>query len=302
MLILFCSDPLRPRQVDDAYTEELAAAKRAGFDHALISYEALVDDQDAERAVRRVPEQPSEMLAVYRGWMLRPEQYTQLYDALLGKEVRLINDPAAYRRCHYLPESYASIAGHTPRTVWLPVGAELDLDRVMQQLETFGDAPVIVKDYVKSRKHEWSDACYIPSALDRVAVERVTRHFLERQGPDLAEGLVFREFVTLQPIGSHPKSGMPLTEEYRLFFLDGLPLYASAYWEAGIYADAAPPVDVFAAIVPAVASRFFTMDVAKRTDGDWIIVELGDGQVAGLPVRVDADEFFRALAQRWPSA
>ena len=29
---------------------------------------------------------------------------------------------------------------------------------------------------------------------------------------------------------------------------------------------------------------------------DWIIVELGDGQVAGLPDGADAGEFYRALA------
>ena len=42
-------------------------------------------------------------------------------------------------------------------------------------------------------------------------------------------------------------------------------------------------------------SRFFTMDVAKRRDGDWLIVELGDGQVAGLPEHADVDGFYKAL-------
>ena len=35
MLVLYCSDPLRPRQVDDAYADELAGAERAGFDELL---------------------------------------------------------------------------------------------------------------------------------------------------------------------------------------------------------------------------------------------------------------------------
>ena len=300
MLVIYCSDPLRPRQVDDAYADELAAAEQVGFEHALVSYEALVDERDAERAVRRAPEQPQETLAIYRGWMLRPEQYAQLYQALLDKGIRLISDPAQYRHCHYLPESYAAIAGQTPRSVWLPTGPELDMDRVMALLEPFGDLPVIVKDYVKSRKHEWNEACFIPSATDRAEVERVVRRFMELQGPDLAEGLVFREFVDLQPIGSHPKSGMPLTEEYRLFFFDGDPLYTAEYWESGAYAGTPPPADIVVQVARRVGSRFFTMDVAKRTNGDWIIVELGDAQVAGLPERADADEFYQALAQRWP--
>jgi hypothetical protein len=47
-----------------------------------------------------------------------------------------------------------------------------------------------------------------------------------------------------------------------------------------------------------VQSRFFTMDVARRLDGAWMIIELGDGQVAGLPEQADAGAFYRALAQR----
>jgi hypothetical protein len=32
------------------------------------------------------------------------------------------------------------------------------LNRVMDLLRPFGGAPIPVKDYVKSRKHEWADA------------------------------------------------------------------------------------------------------------------------------------------------
>jgi hypothetical protein len=78
-----------------------------------------------------------------------------------------------------------------------------------------------VKDYVKSRKHEWLEACFIPDAGDRAAVERVVGVFVDRQGEDLAGGLVFREYVELRRVGAHPVSGLPLGREYRLFFLDG---------------------------------------------------------------------------------
>lgn len=47
-----------------------------------------------------------------------------------------------------------------------------------------------------------------------------------------------------------------------------------------------------------VQSRFFTMDVAKQVDGGWMIVELGDGQVAGLPDRAEVVTFYHSLAQR----
>lgn len=172
----------------------------------------------------------------------------------------------------------------------------------MDVLRPFGERPVIVKDFVKSRKHEWFEACYIPSAADQAAIERVVRRFLQLQAEDLNKGLVFREFVEFEPLAIHSKSGMPLTREYRLFVLDGQVILAAPYWEEGEYADdegAQPPLEAFHALTRNVQSRFFTMDVARRkSDGVWLIVELGDGQVAGLPERAEKEAFYRALADR----
>jgi hypothetical protein len=172
----------------------------------------------------------------------------------------------------------------------------------MEALTPFGDAPVIVKDFVKSRKHEWVEACFISSATDREAVFRVVGRFLGLQGDDLNGGLVFREYVEFEPIGVHPKSGMSLTEEYRIFWLDGVPISWAPYWDGAGYKHTEPPIDRFAEVAAAVRGRFFTMDVARRRDGDWMIVELGDGQVCGLPSDGVAGPFYEALARAWPDA
>jgi ATP-grasp domain, R2K clade family 3 len=153
---------------------------------------------------------------------------------------------------------------------------------------------------VKSQKHYWQEACFIPSASDRAAVERVVRRFLELQGEDLAEGLVFREFVDFEPLAQHSRSGMPLTREYRIFILDGEPIYWTEYWEEGDYGDGALPVDFFREAARLVKSRFFTMDVARRRDGQWMIVELGDAQVAGLPENADVGAFYAVVRQHLP--
>jgi hypothetical protein len=172
--------------------DEVAAAESLGFQHVLVDYEALVNDAAPVRAVRRVARQSGPMRGLYRGWMLTPEHYRQLYGALAERDLHLINDPSAYTHCHYLPESYPIIQRYTPRSVWLRTGPEVAFDRVMELLSPFASRAVIVKDFVKSRKHEWSEACYIPSASDRSAVERVVRRFVELQGEDFNEGLVFR--------------------------------------------------------------------------------------------------------------
>jgi hypothetical protein len=299
MRILFCADYWNPLSPDSAYEAEAAAVEKVQLTSSLINFEALVEQQNISRAVRKVEPASTQELAIYRGWMLKPHIYERLYAALAERGLLLINTPVAYTHCHYLPESYPLIEGMTPRSTWLKTGPDVSLDEVMALLRPFGEKPIIVKDYVKSRKHEWNEACYIPSASDRQVVERVVTRFLQLQGEDLNEGLVFREFVNFEPLTAHSKSHMPLTREFRLFVLDGQIIFSTPYWEEGDYGagtNAFPPIDLFRQVAQKIQNRFFTMDVAQKRDGTWNIVELGDGQVAGLPARADVDAFYRALA------
>ena len=268
-----------------------------GFVSAVINYEALVFESDAIAAVRRVPHASEATMGIYRGWMLRPNQYAQLYDALRDKNICLINSPEQYRHCHFLPESYPLIESRTPRSVWIRTEAGFSADHLKEVLQPFGADPVIVKDFVKSQKHHWADACYIPSASDTDATMNVVSRFVELQGDDLNEGLVFREFVEFEPLADHPQSGMPLVYEYRSFWLDGHLVAADAYWDAELYSEEPPDMEPFAQIARTVQSRFFTMDVAKQLNGDWMIVELGDAQVAGLPPQTDPNKFYRSLRE-----
>lgn len=293
--VLFCADPLAPARPDENFLAEVEAAARAGFAVGLLSFERLVDDNDAHAALRRLPRASQPTSVVYRGWMLSSAQYADLHAALVERGYTPLTAPEAYRSCHELPASYSFIVGRTPETVWMPREGGFALDQIMAALLPFGAQPLIVKDYVKSRKHEWLAACFIPSAADRAAVSRVVGRFLDLQGDDLQGGLVFRAFVPFQTIGTHPQSGMPLANEYRAIVLDGAPLVVAPYWE-GAAVPAAPSLAPFAAVMASVPSRLFTLDVAQCEDGTWLIVELGDGQVAGLPPGTDLDTFYTALA------
>ena len=294
--VLFCFDSLDPKVPEPPWADEEAAARKAGMAVGLIDFDALETDGDVGKAIRGIGSLKGSAPCIYRGWMLRPEKYGVLFDALSGEGVRLVNDPQAYRHAHYLPESLSVIEEVTPRTVWMKSRRDWDLDEVMRLLTPLGDGPVIVKDFVKSRKHEWEEACYIPRASDRDEVKRIVGRFVELQGDGFCEGFVFREFVEFESIGAHSKSGMPLSREFRLFFLDGELVQAAPYWEEGDTQGLEPPADEFAGIAGNVKSRFFTMDVARRRDGGWMIVELGDGQVAEFPETGDVEAFYRRLA------
>jgi hypothetical protein len=278
MNILFCNDPFNNKPtIDPDFEDEFISAKQNGFTTQLFSYESLTKDKDAEFATRRIKHTDLLQKIIYRGWMLKPNQYSLLYNSLLTKNYKLINSPTEYQNCHYLPDSYKFISGHTPKTIWLSVeNQQVNYEQVFNDIAPFKNAPLFIKDFVKSQKHKWNIACFIPSATDKNKVKSVIEKFVELQGTDLNEGLVIREFVELNDLTIHSKSGMPLKQEYRLFFLNGQLLGCYDYWEEGEYSpDEHPPLGLFKEIAKKIESNFFSMDIAKTKNGEWIIIELG---------------------------
>lgn len=294
MRLLLCSDPLTPRVPDSAFETEVAAIYRLDLPYELVDLEALLAGS-VERSVRRIGETAGELL--YRGWMIPVGCYAELAQAIETRGASLFTTPDAYASAHHLPLAYAAVEAITPKTVWVDGTGAIDFTRVHDALRGFRDRPVIVKDFVKSRKHEWAEACFIPSASDRSAVERVVSRFVELQGEDLAGGLVFREFIELEQVGTHPQSGLALGREYRLFFLDGRLMIGGRYWDEADYSDEYP-AEQFERLASRIPSRFFSMDIAKTKGGDWIVMEIGDGQVSGLPEAIDPREFYSRLAGR----
>lgn len=47
------------------------------------------------------------------------------------------------------------------------------------------------------------------------------KNFVERQGDLLVGGIVLRKFENLKHIGFHERSGMPISDEYRVFVYAG---------------------------------------------------------------------------------
>ena len=296
MKVLFCCDDYDSRRVDQHFEQEYLAALKVGLEIGLINFHAIRRREEDEAFRRLVTSFDGEQ-AIYRGWMLTPEEYGFVYSSLSQRNLKLITAPEQYIHCHWLPNSYPQICEVTPRTISIPIPECFDITKVLTEIQQFGGRPLIVKDFVKSRKHEWKEACYIPDSSDYAAVAQVTKRFLELQDDDLQGGLVFREFVELQPVGTHLKSGMPLTLEYRLFVFDQRVISVSPYWDAD-YGPASPPIEFFLPLLSQVQSPFFSCDVARRTIGEWIIVELGDGQVAGLPEQCDVPAFYQSLVEK----
>lgn len=285
MKIIYCDSVLDNKVIEPDYEEEKKSAVNAGFDFSLVSFEELTVG-NITTALRFVKDVESKECGIYRGWMLTPNQYQELYNGLLSKNIELINSPAQYKHCHYLPNAYSKIESKTPKSNWTK-----DLTK------EFGDNPIIVKDFVKSEKHNWEEACFIPNASNLDKVKSVVDKFIELRGDSLNEGLVFRQFEELEYLAEHSKSGMPLTKEFRIFFANKKILKVFDYWDEGEYGDTKPELGDFMEMAQRIDSNFFTMDIAKKKNGEWIIMELGDGQVAGLPDNADKNVFYNKLKE-----
>ncbi len=283
------------KHVDCDWEHEYAMAQRHEMNVVLLDYDAYKAGELINKATYNLKKRDAVELIVYRGWMMPVELYHKLYQDLLQYNLQLINNPEEYKHCYYLPESYELIKEKTPLTVMSPGKDMPDDDKLAQLLAVFNGAPIIVKDYVKSQKHYWNEACYIPNSSDISQVKRVINKFIELQGENFQGGLVLREFVELEPIGFHAKSKMPLTKEYRVFVLNHKPISINRYWDDGEYKDEDIDLEPFAAILDTIKSNFFTVDIAKKKNGDWIIMELGDGQVAEYLGDAGLEDFYQLL-------
>jgi len=294
MRVLFCDSGFSPKEVDYMYADEYESAKANQLPISLISFEEIKKG-NIESAIKRVRASEGKMEGVYRGWMLKPNQYQELYDGLLQKNIELTNSPTQYRFCHYLPENYEVIKDYTPKSTFKSLDGDFNINEFENEISVFENKPIVIKDYVKSQKHYWKEACYIPDASNKKQVNSIVTKFIELQDVDFNEGLVFREFVDLEELTNHSASGMPLTKEFRVFIRNKKIITTYKYWDEGDYKDVEPILDRFVDVIPKINSEFFTMDIAKKKDGEWIIVELGDGQVAGLPNNADKDEFYKQI-------
>ena len=141
-------------------------------------------------------------LTIYRGWMMKPEMYSDFYTLLEQKGIYLINTPEEYERYHTLPGWYDDFADETAQSVWETEG---NVENALLKAKQLSGS-YIVKDYVKSRKHEWYDACFISNIADVANTASVIKNFVERQGDSLVGGIVLRKFENLKQIGFHERS------------------------------------------------------------------------------------------------
>ena len=278
MLLLVPSDYFKPKQPEEHFAPEADAARDLGVQVCTVDHDALASG-DVAAALRRVEDGAGD--AVYRGWMVRSETYEAMAHELGSRSVQLRTTPAAFRRAHELPGWYETFFDLTPRSRWLSGEGRDGLAETLAELPA---GAAVVKDYVKSMKHEWSEAAFIPDTRDLDAAQTVSARFLELRGDDLVGGLVVRQFEEFAG------------PEVRTWWIAGECRLVTAHPDTP---DAPPPDELdlgrVSRAVDLLDAPFVTVDLARRVDQEWRVIEVGDGQVSDRPISTAASELIGAL-------
>ena len=92
MHVIFCR-PRCPQEQEDGFELEADVLDAMGIEPLWIEMEAVVDGQ-LESVLETAPVGAGETLL--RSWMLREEEYADLYEALANRGYFLVNDSTAY--------------------------------------------------------------------------------------------------------------------------------------------------------------------------------------------------------------
>lgn len=204
---------------------------------------------------------------------------------------KLINSLEQHQYVADVTQYVADLGELTPRT-WIEWG-------------NLPEGSYVVKGRTNSRKHEWNKRMFAETRAD---VPKVARALLD---DDLIrdQGLVVREYVPLRTF-DYGINGLPITNEWRFFCLNGEIVDAGYYWASmpecewaghermGEPGEAPPPPEA-KELVREVLRRidpvpFVVVDVAEKAAGGWIVIELNDGQMSGLSM-IPPERFYRNL-------
>ena len=246
MRFLFPSDYFKPQRVDSAYTEQFDRLQASGFDTSVISLENL-----SLGAAKIHPQPHPDEKLIYRGWMISPDDYSLLVNAVRNTGADLWIDRDEYLRTHYLPNWYPLLQDLTPETYWFALDANLE-----SELSKLGWSKFFIKDYVKSLKTSIGSIINDPSEISTVVTE------MSKFRGTIEGGICVRkveEFIN--------------ETERRYFVINGRAFAASI---------ATKIPDIVTECTQRINSKFFSVDIIETIDGCQRIVEIGDGQVSGL--------------------
>jgi len=149
------------------------------------------------------------------------------------------------------------------------------------------EGPYVLKGKTNSRKFDWKTHMF---AKDRQTAGEV--HWRLSTDGLIGHGqqdIYIRKYVPLKTF-LEGINQLPITNEFRIFVAFGEVICGAYYWSN--YVDDLPqvpsitevPTEFVAEVVKRIGNRinFYAVDIGQKADGDWLVIEVNDGQMSGL--------------------
>ncbi len=143
----------------------------------------------------------------------------------------------------------------------------------------------VVKGELNSRKHDWDKLMFAENK--RRAIEIAFK--LNEDGLIGSQKICVRRYVPLKTfmVGLN---GLPITKEFRFFVCYGKIISGGYYWSSYLTELVSPPeisevpLEFLQSVINKIGTKinFYALDIAQTAQGDWIVIELNDGQMSGL--------------------
>ncbi len=232
---------------------------------------------------------PKDSLVIPRFFMLPyPEELEQDIKNLGSK---LINTAAQHRYIAQF-DYYYDVEDFTPKTWFRFEDVPLKLR----------NSPLIIKGKTNSKKFQWKEKMFCENFSQAVI-----------KGSDLLmdsaiseQGIIIRQYESLETF-EVLDNGLPITNEWRVFMYKEEILAYNYYWsiieDKSIIENSREDFEKNGLQLAREIAKnincfvdFFVLDIAKKENGQWILIEINDGCQSGLNESVDPDVLYKNLS------
>lgn len=257
MIFVYPADYFDSSIADGFFEEERQLALQFGAQTVCVNFDDIrLNTATFKPAIDNIKQlQQENHIVVYRGWQMLPQRYQNELYPLMQELGTPLTTPQQYETMHDTKNYEPYVRDLMPGSISMSADEAYEDNKFLDALFMLGDE-VYVKDSIKSVPN----CNYINKDMLTNDIREVLENIKQSRGNDFSGTFVFKKWVDF-------------IEQVRVFVIDGN--IAACVAHDGVWSGALPyniPCDL--------PSNYYTVDMGLSSDGNWYVVECGDGQVS----------------------
>lgn len=231
----------------------------------------------AENALWHIPKYPQQNAGIWIGYIPEFDRYEAIYNAALDKGIKLLNTPLQHKTAMEFDLFYPYLQGLTPESITITSTAEcIEVANIL-------GFPLFIKGAIQSRKRQGWQSC---TAHNQEELIKLTEWLLTLKYGSRGRVIV-RKLVNLRFTRKAP-NGFPMGREFRVFVYNHQVLEYGYYWDGEDELSKLSTQEEKAVLDLAILASqrlhvpYISIDIGQLESGEWIVIEVGDAQFAGL--------------------